>query len=56
MSIANNAKAQLNVVWNSGNEEEIALSNLDLFLTMASTVKLILTAYGNWLLPFITNC
>jgi voltage-gated sodium channel len=49
------AEAQIDTGSNSEREQEALFSKVDLILTLAFTVELVLNAFANWLRPFITN-
>ena len=48
-------EAQLNVAQHGGSAQEATFSKIDLFLTIAFTVELLLNGFANWLLPFLRN-
>jgi hypothetical protein len=45
----------MDVASNSKSEQETLFSKVDLILTLAFKVELVLNAYANWLRPFVTN-
>jgi hypothetical protein len=45
----------MDIASNSENEPETAFSKIDLILTLAFTLELLLNAFANWLRPFVTN-